>query len=59
MRRGRAKYDGHDSAVLTVAAERVIWEIDCYDRGLNGHSPDRANPAVTTRVLTKVLAKEY
>lgn len=46
---GRFEYDG---AVL-------YWKIDYYDLELAWGSPDPANPDVTTRVLTILLAEEY
>ncbi len=52
-------YGEHDCAVLTVAGHRAIWKIDAYDRELRLGSPDPADPAVTARVLTVMLAEEY
>ena len=49
----------HDCAVITAGGERIIWKIDYYDRALKYGSPDPADPAVTTRVLTIMLASEY
>ena len=46
---GRCEYD---SAIL-------YWKIDYYDLELAWGSPDPANPDVTTRVLTILLAEEY
>ena len=41
------------------AVEKVFWKIDAYDRALQFGSEDPANPAVTRRVLTIMLASEY
>lgn len=38
---------------------KVFWKIDAYDRALSFGSEDPANPAVTRRVLTIMLASEY
>ena len=39
--------------------ERVFWKFDYFDRDLHFGSEDAANPAVTRRVLTIMLADEY
>ena len=39
--------------------ERVFWKFDYYDRDLQFGSEDAANPAVTRRMLTIMLADEY
>ena len=49
----------HDFGALDVAGERVFFKIDYYDLAMIGHSPDPADPAVTRRVLTIMLASEY
>jgi hypothetical protein len=52
-------YDEHDLGVLKAVGERIMWKIDYYDRERRFGSPDPADPAVTTRVLTIMLAGEY
>ena len=49
----------HDCASLEVNGHWVIWKIDYYDRSRRIHSPDAADPKVTIRVLTVMLASEY
>ncbi|MEG3088509.1 DUF3768 domain-containing protein [Sphingomonas sp. PB4P5] len=49
----------HDMGAFLYAGERVFWKIDYYDNDLEHGSPDSANSAVTTRVLTIMLASEY
>lgn len=49
----------HDCAALTVDGVRVIWKIDYLDRSRRIDSPDPADPKVTVRVLTVMLADEY
>ena len=38
---------------------RVYWKLDYYDHAMRFASDDAANPAVTRRVLTIMLADEY
>ncbi len=52
-------YDEHDCAMLTVAGQRILFKIDYYNNTLTAGSPDPADSAVTTRVLTVMLAEEY
>ena len=52
-------YGEHDFGSFEHGAQTIFWKIDCYDREMNFGSPDPADPSVTTRVLTIMLAEEY
>ncbi|PND28448.1 DUF3768 domain-containing protein [Sinorhizobium sp. M4_45] len=49
----------HDCAVLEVDGLHVMFKIDYYDLTLSSHSPNPADPSVTKRLLTVMLADEY
>ncbi len=52
-------YGEHDFGSFRHAEATIFWKIDTYDADLQMHSPDPSDPAVTTRVLTIMLADEY
>lgn len=52
-------YHEHDFGAFTLEGKRLFFKIDYYNLTLDGHSPDAADPAVTHRVLTVMLASEY
>jgi hypothetical protein len=49
----------HDFGLIEDGDVRCMWKIDYYDRDMELMSPDPADPSVTTRVLTVMLAEEY
>lgn len=49
----------HDFGKLELGDQKAIWKIDAFDLNLKWASPDAANPQVTHRVLTLMLAAEY
>jgi hypothetical protein len=49
----------HDFGSVVVAGETIFFKIDYYDLSLSAHSPNPADPAVTQRVMTIMLAEEY
>ena len=49
----------HDFGAVEHNGNTVFWKIDYYDVGYEAGSTDPANPAVTGRLLTVMLAEEY
>ena len=49
----------HDFGAIDEGGVRCFWKIEYYDREMEMLSPDPADPSVTTRVLTIMLADEY
>jgi hypothetical protein len=49
----------HDFGSIEIEGETFFWKIDCYDKTLAYGSPDPADPELTARVLTMMLASEY
>ena len=56
---GNDPHAEHDFGAVDEAGERYFWKIDYYDRATQYGSPNPADPAVTTRVLTVMRADEY
>lgn len=49
----------HDFGRVLVAGQGYFWKIDYFDSDLEYLSPDPADPAVTTRVMTIMREDEY
>jgi hypothetical protein len=49
----------HDFGLIEEGDVRCLWKIDYYDSDMELMSPDPADPFVTRRVLTVMLAEEY
>jgi len=52
-------YEEHDFGVFQADGHKIFFKIDYFDKTLTMHSPDPADPAVTERVITIMLAEEY
>ena len=52
-------YGEHDFGAFELCGERLFWKIDYYDEDLRGLSSDPADPLVTRRIITVMLASEY
>ena len=52
-------HEEHDFGAFDADSHRVFFKIDYFDESLSYHSPDPADPSVTKRVITIMLAEEY
>ena len=52
-------YGEHDFGEFDANDHKIFFKIDYYDKLLNAHSPDPADPSVTERVIIIMLATEY
>jgi hypothetical protein len=48
-----------DFGAFDADGHRIFFKIDYLDQDLSMHSPDPADPSVTQRVITIMLAEEY
>jgi hypothetical protein len=56
---GNDPHGERDFGSFKHAGATLFWKIDYYDKDLESGSEDPADPTVTTRVLTIMLAEEY
>ena len=52
-------YGEHDFGSFELVGRKFLWKIDYYDKWSEFGSQDPANPEITTRVLTLMLAEDY
>jgi hypothetical protein len=52
-------YEEHDFGAFEIDGNKLFFKIDYYDKSRCCHSPDPADPSVTERVITIMLAEEY
>jgi hypothetical protein len=52
-------HEEHDFGAFDADGQQVFFKIDYFDESLSYHSPDPADPSVTKRVITIMLAEEY
>ncbi len=49
----------HDFGAFEIDGQKIFFKVDYYDIHQKYGSPDPANPEVTSRVMTILLAEEY
>lgn len=52
-------YEEHDFGSVEIEGSRIFWKIDYYDLTRTAGSPNPADPSVTSRVMTIMMADEY
>ena len=52
-------YEEHDFGSFEVDGQTIFFKIDYFDKAITFHSSDPADPAVTERIITIMLAEEY
>jgi hypothetical protein len=52
-------HEEHDFGAFEVDGQMIMFRIDYFDKSMLMHSPDPADPSVTQRVITIMLAEEY
>jgi|SRR5215831_14835346 len=52
-------YGEHDCATFDAAGHKCLFKVDYYDQAMRCLSPNPADPTVTQRVLTVMLAEDY
>ena len=52
-------YGEHDFGKIVHGHDTVFFKLDYYDLAMEFGSPDPSDAAVTTRVMTVMLAEEY
>lgn len=52
-------HEEHDFGTFDTDGVRILFKIDYYDKTMTFHSPNPADPSVTERVITIMLADEY
>ena len=55
---GNDPHGERNSGSFSYAGETIIWKIDYQNLTLDGESDDPADPKVTTRVLTIMMASD-
>jgi hypothetical protein len=52
-------HEEHDFGAFDADGHTIMFKIDYFDRAMSMHSPDAADPSITERVITIMLAEEY